>query len=136
MFRSSSCSENYTVIEIILKNRRKINTGFHLCSLYSDILDQSHCTTHVVLIPILNASLSVFFYFSVSQDRIIGSLNGLGWKESLKCPFYRQGHLPLDEVAQSPIQPCLECLQGVGIPAGQPVPVSYHLHSKEFLPSI
>jgi len=27
-------------------------------------------------------------------------------------PCYRQGHLPLDEVAQSPIQPGLECLQG------------------------
>ena len=26
-------------------------------------------------------------------------------------PHYRQGHLPLDQVAQSPIQPGLECLQ-------------------------
>ena len=25
---------------------------------------------------------------------------------------YRQGHLPLDQVSQSPIQPGLECLQG------------------------
>jgi len=28
-------------------------------------------------------------------------------------PCYRQGHLPLDQVAQSPIQPGLEHLQGI-----------------------
>ena len=41
---------------------------------------------------------------------------------------YRQGHLPLDQVAHSPIQPGLECFQGGGIRnlTGQLVPVSHH----------
>ena len=50
-------------------------------------------------------------------------------------PCYRQGHLPLDQVAQSPIQPGLECFQGGGIHnlTGQPVPVShYPYHKKPF----
>ena len=50
---------------------------------------------------------------------------------------YRQGHLLLDQVAQSPIQPGLESLQGGAIHSlsGQPIPASHHLHSKEFLPN-
>jgi len=39
-------------------------------------------------------------------------------------PCSEQGHLHLDQVAQNPVQPGLECFQGWGIdhPAGQPVP--------------
>jgi len=46
-----------------------------------------------------------------------------------------QGHLPLDQVAQSLIQPGLEHFQGGGIHnfSGLPVPVSHHPHSEEFL---
>jgi len=53
-------------------------------------------------------------------------------------PCYRQGLLPLDQVAQSPIQPGLEHHQGGDThnPAGQPVPVSHHPHSKKFLPNV
>ena len=56
----------------------------------------------------------------------------------LQPPCYRQGHLPLDQVAYSPIQPGLECFQGGGIHkvTGQPVPVSHYTHSKEFLSNI
>ena len=67
------------------------------------------------------------------------SQTGLGWKEPLRSsnssPLLRQGHLPPDQVAQSPIQPGLECFQGGGIHnlSGQPVPVSHHPPSKEFL---
>uniref|UniRef100_A0A8C3PLQ6 Uncharacterized protein n=1 Tax=Calidris pygmaea TaxID=425635 RepID=A0A8C3PLQ6_9CHAR len=55
-----------------------------------------------------------------------------------QTPCHGQGHLPLDQVAQSPIQPGLEHLQGWGSHnfSGQPVPVSHHPHSKEFLPNI
>ena len=59
----------------------------------------------------------------------------LGWK-TYKFLFqptcYRWGHFPLDQVAQSPIQPGLECFQGGGIHSlsGQHVPVSCHPHSK------
>ena len=49
-----------------------------------------------------------------------------------------QGHLQLDQVAQSPIQRDLECFQGWGIYnlSGQPVPVFHHPHCKRFLPYI
>ena len=50
-----------------------------------------------------------------------------------------QGHLPLDQVAQSPIQPGLETPpQGGGIHSfsGQPLPVPHHPYRKEFLPSV
>jgi len=49
---------------------------------------------------------------------------------------HEQGHLPLDQAAQSPFQPGLEHSQGGGIHnfSEQPVPVSHHLQSKEFLP--
>ena len=61
--------------------------------------------------------------------RIIESKNGLGWKEPLRSFI---SNLPLDQVAQSHIQPGLQCLQGGGIHSltGQPVPVSHHSHCK------
>ena len=75
--------------------------------------------------------------------QIIESQSELGWKGSLKImqfqpPCYSQGHLPLDQVAQSPIQPGPECFQGGGIQnlTGKPVPVSHHPHFKLFLTNI
>jgi len=46
-----------------------------------------------------------------------------------------QGHLQLDQVAQSPVQPDFKCFHGWVIYhlLGQPVPVFYHSHSKNFL---
>ena len=46
---------------------------------------------------------------------------------TFKGPVYEQGHLQLDQVAQSPIQPDLECLQGWGMNhlSGHPVPVPH-----------
>lgn len=59
---------------------------------------------------------------SVSLSATDGSevMCGLGWKGPFKIiyfhpPCYRQGHLPLDQVSQSPIQSGLEPLQGGGI---------------------
>jgi len=51
---------------------------------------------------------------------------------------HEQGHLPLDQVAQSSIQYGLEHFQGGGIHSfsGKPVPVPHHPHGKEFLPNI
>ena len=48
-----------------------------------------------------------------------------------------RGHLPLDQVAQSPIQPGLEHFQGAGIHnfSRQLVPVPHNTHGKEFLMS-
>ena len=54
---------------------------------------------------------------SLQSRRIIESRNGLGGKGPLKAiqskPYHGQGHLPLDQVAQSPVQPDPECFQGV-----------------------
>lgn len=53
-------------------------------------------------------------------------------KELLKVtwskPCKEQGHLTLDQVSQSPVQPDLGCLQGWGIhhQSGHPVPVLHH----------
>jgi len=49
-------------------------------------------------------------------------------------PRNEQGHLQLHQVAQSPIQPDTECLQGWGIYhlSGQPVSVFHHPHCKNF----
>ena len=45
---------------------------------------------------------------------------------SSPTPCSEQGHLHLDQVAQSPLEPGLECFQGWGIHrlSGQPGPVS------------
>ena len=53
-------------------------------------------------------------------------------------PGSKQGHLSLDQVAQSLVQPGLEHFQGWGLHylPRQSVPVFQHPHSKNFLPSI
>jgi len=53
-------------------------------------------------------------------------------------PCSEQGHLQLDQVAQSLVQPGLECFQGWGLHylSGQPVPVFHHPYGKKFLPCI
>ena len=53
-------------------------------------------------------------------------------------PCHGQGHLALDQVAQSPVQPGLEHFQGWGIHnfSGQPVPVSHRPHRTTFLPYV
>jgi len=53
-------------------------------------------------------------------------------------PCRKQGHLPLDQVAQSSIQPGLEHCQGGGSHnfSGQLVPVFHHPHGEEFLLNI
>jgi len=68
----------------------------------------------------------------------IESQNGKGWKgpkdHLVPSPCREQGHLPLDQVAQSSIQPGLEHCQGGGSHSfsGQPVPVFHHPHGEEF----
>ena len=53
-------------------------------------------------------------------------------------PCYVQGRQPLDQVAQSHIQPGHECLQGWGIHSflGQPVPACHHPLGEKLLPNI
>lgn len=66
--------------------------------------------------------------------RLEGTLKVI--KFQLPCPG--QGCQPLDEAAQDPIQPHLECPQRWGIHRlfGRPVPVPRHPLSKKFLPNI
>jgi len=51
-------------------------------------------------------------------------------------PCHEQGQLHPDQIAQSSVQPGLECFQGQGIDHlnRQPVPVPHHPHCKKFLP--
>ena len=68
------------------------------------------------------------------------------WKVRWFCPHFLsasaeviiKSHLPLDQVAQSPIQPGLKHFHGGGRHnfSGQSVPVPLHPHSKEFFPYI
>jgi len=64
-------------------------------------------------------------------------------EETLKIIWFQllcheQGHLSLDQAAQSSIQPGLEYFQGGDIHSfsGQPVPVFHHPPGEEFLPNI
>ena len=59
-------------------------------------------------------------------------------RSSSPNPCSEQGHLQLDQVAQSPVQPGLECFQVWGLHSlsGQPAPVFHHPYGKEFLPYI
>jgi len=51
-------------------------------------------------------------------------------------PCHKQGQLHPEQVAQSPVQPGLECLQGWGIDhqSGQPLPGFHHPQHEKFLP--
>jgi len=55
-----------------------------------------------------------------------------------QVPCHEQGHLPLDQLAQSSIQPGLEHFHGGGRHtfSGKPVPVFHRPHGEEFLPNI
>lgn len=57
------------------------------------------------------------------------------FKDYFSC--HVQEHLPLDQFAQSLIQPGHEQFQGLSIHSapGQPVPIPHQPHSQEFLPN-
>ena len=84
--------------------------------------------------------LAVVFATSQELHRIIEwfGLEGTFKGHLVQSPCSEQGHLQLDQAAQSPIQPDLICFQGGGIHcfSGQPVPVFHHPNSVEFLPCI
>jgi len=67
----------------------------------------------------------------------------LGLEETIEAHLVQllchgQGHVSLDQVAQSPMHPNLEHLQGGDTHSfsGQPVTVSHHSHHKTFLPYV
>lgn len=61
-----------------------------------------------------------------------GTLKIIGFQHSC-C---RKGRLALNLVSQTPIQPALNTFRDGATFCGQPVPVSHHSHSDEFLPFI
>ena len=82
--------------------------------------------------PVLQKGVSSVL--SQNHRIIEGKFKGL----LVQAPCHQQGHLQLDQVAQSPVQPGLECSQGwcINHLSGQPGPVSHHPLFKEFLPYI
>ena len=79
--------------------------------------------------------------FTLSQNHRV--IERIGLEGTLKItqfqiPCHGQGYLPLDQVAQSPIQPDLEHFQGWSIHnfSGQPLPLSRHPHHEKFLPYV
>ena len=94
----------------------------------------------IVPIPLEPSDAILYFPLHVIYHRII---EWQGLEETLKIirfqpPCHEQGHLALDQVAQSSIQPGLEHCQGGGIHSFsvQPVPVPHHPQGEEFLPNI
>jgi len=81
-------------------------------------------------------SLNKFHFLSHIGD--CSGLEGTLQIIQLQPPCREQGHLPPDQVAESPVQPGLEHCQGGGSHSfsGQPVPVPHHPHGKEFHPNI
>jgi len=65
-------------------------------------------------------------------------LEGTFQGHPVQPPCHEQGHLQLEQVAQSPVQPDLEGFQGGGIShlSGQPGPGFHHPRHKEFFPYI
>jgi len=74
------------------------------------------------------------FHRIIEWFRLEGTLKNT----SFQTPCHGQGHLSLDQAAQSHIQLALEHVQGVGIhsSSGQLVPVPHPCHGKKFLPYI
>ena len=89
---------------------------------------------------------SLKIVFSLNEDKTSHihriteqfELEGTFKDHLVQPPCSEQGHIPLDQVAQSPVQPDRECFQGGGIDhlSGQSVPVPHHPHGKKFLPYI
>jgi len=78
--------------------------------------------------------LSVIFHRIIEWFGLEGTLKIIRFQ----LPCHKEGHLLLDQVAQSPIQPGLEHCQGGGSHSfsGQPLPVPHHPHGEEFLPNL
>ena len=93
------------------------------------------CCSHTIS---QNSSSSLVLHFTGKDRRIIElfELEGTLESDRVQLSCNEQGHLQLDQVAQSPVQPDLECLQGQGFYhlSGQPVP--QHAYCKKLLPYI
>jgi len=74
--------------------------------------------------PFGEINTAVGFHRLIEQFGLEGTAKG----HRAQPHYHEQGHLQTDQVAQSPVQPGLECFQGWGIEhlCGQPVPVFHH----------
>ena len=93
------------------------------------------------------ATLDKWFAFHRDWQRICSqehrTTERCGWEGTFRGhlaqpPCSEHGYLQLDQGAQSPVQPGLECFQGWGMHhlSGQPVPVLHHPYCRKFLPCI
>ena len=101
---------------------------------------QSPCPFVVMVLLLWSYWLLALHFGDLSHHWIIGWLGLEATVEDhLVHPCcYGQGHLSLDQVVQSPIQPDLELFQWWDIHnfSEQPVPASYRSHQKKFLANI
>jgi len=115
-------------------------------------LEIRHCSAELVLLPGVSETSSSGlgpltspdtvlreYPFLLCSHRIIAcsGLEAIFRGHPAQTPCREQGHLQLDQVAQSPIQPGPECFQGWGLHylSLQSVPVFHH-HGKKILPYI
>lgn len=89
------------------------------------------------MLPFLSSAVQLILFWIIRKVTT-ESYNGLGWKTcsvSVQAPCNKQAQLQLDQVAQSPTQPDLDCPQEWGIYhlSGQPVLEFHRPQYKYFL---
>ncbi|OWK57798.1 Glial cell line-derived neurotrophic factor [Lonchura striata] len=132
---SGSCDAAETTYDKILKNLTKKK------KLVTDKVRQA-CCRPIAFDDDLSFLDDNLVYHILKKHSAKRNIELFGLEVTLKVtafqPFcHKQGRLPLDHVAQSPIQSVFKHSQGWDIPSisGKSVPVP-HPHSKEFLPNI
>ena len=94
-----------------------------------------HCGAEGLVIFLQQEVLSQLKVQSLPEITLLFELEGTLKSHLVQLPCNEQGHLQLHQVAQSPIQPDIECLQGWGIHhlSGQPVPVPHFIVKNLYL---
>ena len=102
---------------LTVHNSVKLRFALHTL-LLSSLMQALYSSQSPLLFAMLNRIIEWFGWEGTFKGRLVQS------------PCNEQGYLQLDQVAQSSIQPDLECFQGWGIYhlSGQPVPVFHHPH--------